>query len=302
MRARPSKITSHRDRGRCVIAVVVALTLWGVGSSAAFARFAQFLDRVRSWAPQSLRGRGLPVGTQQKMQEPADVMSSEVVSQAEVDVNEAQSVEIGENSRLLQSLIDRFGADAQLGTEAFEAHLRKKNPTKDAVLSDLLHDTWRVLDTSTFGQQIRDAQIAWYSGGHFLHDGSILNGGLLKGALQVGEENMADAHFTMPSVTLSEDKMVASAMVSLPSAQQVNVSYAADLKPMPPNFLSLSVQAIDMPGAMGHRTPLLQSNELMQVVYLDDQVLVWKDSFGNAEFLVRESAMAALLRRELEVA
>jgi len=290
MRSRSSAIDSRAGRARCLIVAIAAVGLWSFGGCSAYARFTRLLDRIKSWGPKSMRGTASPGVAPRKMRELADVLSTQtVVAEAEEDLDDELVAGVDANKRLLQSLL---GPDMHLfGTEEFMINLRKRSPTKDPVTSQVMHDTWRVLDTTTLGLRSSHAQVAWYSGGHFLHDGSILNCGLIKGALS---QEAPDARFTMPAVTISEEHMVARATLSGPDAHQLNISYTVGLKPMPPTFFQLAVQSLDLPGPMGHRTPLLMSNELLQVVYLDDQMLVWKDGFGNSEILVRESALGQL--------
>lgn len=146
--------------------------------------------------------------------------------------------------------------------------------------------TWNLLSAGRMDSPLRTAapRFAIYSGGRFLHEGSIHNGGLFSAVL---ETQAAELKLGVPKVRISEGRVDVSVHVEAASGKKT-LSYSTSLTRMSSRYFQRSLLSLELPKPVGNLTPLLENVDMVAVVYSDKDLLVMQDEKGQFEFLVDE--------------
>jgi len=161
----------------------------------------------------------------------------------------------------------------------------------------LLTGTWRSIGFASSASQDAPARVSLFSGGHFVFEGSTLNGALFRGVLQ---EHAEGAEIDDWYMRVADHEMVVFGSVVLPSGRREDVAYTARLDDFSgrPSGRGQSIMqritSLDMPSPIGPRTPILEGSERLTVPYIDSQMAILADPFGNFEVFLRsmEAAVA----------
>jgi len=190
--------------------------------------------------------------------------------------------------RLLQALHDESTVaedlEALLGellimADSTQAPNRQTAPALDG--------TWHLLGgrcADTSGATL--PELALYSGGHFLHEGSIQNGALFKAILA---KQVADVKLGVPQVTIADRSVVVSVEVASAPGKEKTLAYTAELTPVSPTSFLRTLTSLELPEPVGSLTPLVDWHDNIMVAYADGDLLVLQDETGCSEFLVHDS-------------
>jgi len=194
---------------------------------------------------------------------------------------------------LLQALLlNSAGAEAS-SSQDFDSLLAKLRAARgrpqlapDAQTVFLREGAWRLLGASKNSAKVAP-RVEVFSGGHFLHDGSIGIIGLL-GA--IANKQAQEIKLGLPEVRISNTSLVVSVDTadSTPDRRRT-LSYVANLTPLAPTIFQRSVQTLVLPEPIGTLEPLMRASDLIEVIYSDEDLLVVRDESGASEYLVHES-------------
>lgn len=196
--------------------------------------------------------------------------------------------------RLLRSLLAGGGRSSSAGdVQKLVAELVGEECSGGADAASVFGGTWHLLSSALSDSSIPAPQLEIYRGGNFLHDGSIQNGGLFKAILQ---RQVAEVNLGVPQVTFSEDRMEVSAQAEVAPGRERTLSYSAQLRSLSPTTFHRKLTSLDLPEPVGSLTPLIETTDIIEVAYFDEDLLILRDEKGHTEILVHESTEALVLR------
>mmetsp|Transcript_15691 Transcript_15691/g.42353 ORF Transcript_15691/g.42353 Transcript_15691/m.42353 type:complete len:307 (-) Transcript_15691:372-1292(-) len=186
--------------------------------------------------------------------------------------------------RLLQVLHTGGGVTGELEVLASELLAAYPQSRGTAVATSTLDGSWRLLGASRPGAAV--PKLAFFSGGNFQHEGSIHNAGLFKAVL---EAQAADVKLEVPEVRIADGRMTVSVEVSPGPGREKTLAYSADLISIDSRTFRRRLVSFDLPEPVGSLNPLMEADDLVMLIYSDDDLLVLQDQNGQLEFLVREA-------------
>mmetsp|Transcript_107109 Transcript_107109/g.269375 ORF Transcript_107109/g.269375 Transcript_107109/m.269375 type:complete len:191 (+) Transcript_107109:141-713(+) len=157
------------------------------------------------------------------------------------------------------------------------------------------NSTWHLLGASRLGcSGAVPVRLQLYSGGNFLHEGSIQNAGLFKPVL---DAQAADIELGVPEMSIMAGRLVVSAEVAAVPGRERILEYTARYTPMSSTSFRRCLLSLELPEPVGLLTPLVETNDIIEVAYSDDDLLVFQTERASAEFFVHESVQLMHFRQ-----
>eukprot|EP00443_Scrippsiella_acuminata_P048460 CAMPEP_0115271706 /NCGR_PEP_ID=MMETSP0270-20121206/54242_1 /TAXON_ID=71861 /ORGANISM="Scrippsiella trochoidea, Strain CCMP3099" /LENGTH=254 /DNA_ID=CAMNT_0002688083 /DNA_START=195 /DNA_END=959 /DNA_ORIENTATION=- len=190
-------------------------------------------------------------------------------------------------SRLMQALTDSGVTSEDLDMLLEELLLADhgKAYTCD-VLSALEGTTWRLLAAYRPCSSLASIpEIAFYSGSKFVHQGTVQNGGLFKAFVKT---QPVDAKLSDPEMRIVDGEVTVSVDIEAATGVTKTLTYTTTWIQTSATSFQRSLLSFELPEPIGARTPLLESSDMIEVAYFDEELLVLRDEKGRSEFLVHE--------------
>lgn len=204
------------------------------------------------------------------------------------------SSQAGSKAELLQLLLVGNG-NAREALQLVSKLLLTTPRRAGAFASSVCDGVWHILSSSLLESQVKAPNLSFFSERQFMHNGSIQNGGLFKA---IAQREGADVKFSMPRVSIADGVMGVSVQVQVAPGNEKAMSFAAELQHLGGRTFKRRLKSLDLPQPVGSLKPVLETDDLIDVVYADDDLLILGDESGHTEILLRESAAAWAFHRK----